>query len=68
MKSSIQLTNFRFTFAGFGHYKVSYQSPKTGKIWSKTITNMMLIDHTKNAEEPTKKALNDLKRQVKSKF
>jgi len=68
MKNSIHLTDFTFNFSGHGHYKVTYQSPTTGKSWSKTITNMMLIDNTKNAEEPTKKALNDLKRQVKSNY
>ena len=68
MKDSIQLTDFTFTFTGYGHYKVSYQSPITGKIWAKTITNMMLIDHTKNAEAQTQKALNDLKRAVKTNY
>lgn len=57
--------DFNFQFSGHGHYRVTYTSPKTGKQWSKVISDMELIDLTKNEENPTKKNLNILKRAVK---
>jgi len=65
MKTTIQLSDFHFQFAGYGHYKVTYTSPKTGKKWTTTTNNMPLIDATKNAESPKIKDLNDLKRLCK---
>lgn len=59
------ITDFRFDFAGHGHYKVTYTSPVTGKSWSRVITNMELIDSTKNSDEPKTRHLEDLKRTVK---
>jgi hypothetical protein len=56
-----QLSDFTFMPSGHGHYKVTYTSPKTGKQWTKTTSHMGLIDKTKNAEEPKRKDLNDLK-------
>jgi hypothetical protein len=64
MKTSI--SDFVFIFSGFGHYIVRYTSPVTYKKWSKTVNNMPLIDETKNAYQPTQKALNQLKRLIKS--
>lgn len=52
MNTTISLSDFRFQFAGHGHYKVTYTSPVTGKEWARTINNMPLIDATKNAESP----------------
>lgn len=66
MKSNINIYDFKFEFAGYGHYKVTYTSPKTGKKWSATINNMPLIDATKNAEEPKKQDLEYLKKIVKN--
>ena len=66
MKKSINLSDFRFEFSGYGHYKVTYTSPVTGKSWTKTCNNMPLIDATKNADEPKKKDLNTLKDFCKS--
>lgn len=66
MKRSININDFNFEFAGYGHYKVTYTSPKTGKKWSATINNMPLIDATKNAEEPKKQDLEYLKKIVKN--
>lgn len=57
--------DFQFEFAGHGHYRVTYTSPKTGKQWSSHISDMELIDLTKNEDNPTKKNLNILKRAVK---
>jgi hypothetical protein len=66
MKSrKIKITDFRFSPAGFGHYKVSYESPITGKTWIKTISDMTIIDETKNSENPKLKDLNRLRRRVK---
>jgi hypothetical protein len=61
MTTTIQLSDFRFKFAGYGHYKVTYTSPKTGKQWTTTTNNMPLIDETKNAEQPKIKDLIRLK-------
>lgn len=58
-------TDFYFQFKGTGHYKVTYTSPLTGKQWSKLVTDMPLIDLTKNSESPKKKDLEELKRIVK---
>ena len=55
------LRDFDFTFAGYGHYKVTYTSPKTGKQWSITTTDMELVDATKNSDEPKRKDLEMLK-------
>lgn len=62
----IQLTDFNFQFSGYGHYRVSYTSPATGKQWSTVISDMTLIDVTKNADEPKRKDLEALKRLCKN--
>ena len=62
-----KITDFTFITAGYGHYKVTYTSPVTGKQWTKTTNNMPLIDATKNADEPKRKDLNELKRLLKYK-
>lgn len=55
------LRDFDFTFAGYGHYKVTYTSPATGKQWSITTTDMELVDATKNSDNPKRKDLEMLK-------
>ena len=55
------LRDFDFTFAGYGHYKVTYTSPATGKQWSATISDMELVDVTKNSDDPKRKDLEMLK-------
>jgi hypothetical protein len=62
----MKITDFSFKFTGYGHYKVTYTSPKTGKSWSKTISDMTLIDRTINSENPLQKDLLQLKSTVKS--
>jgi hypothetical protein len=57
----LQITDFTFSFAGYGHYKVTFTSPNTGKQWTRITDNMPLIDATKNAENPKQKDLNSLK-------
>lgn len=63
-----EIIDFSFKFAGYGHYKVTYTSPKTGKQWSKLITDMGIIDATKNKEYPKRKDLDLLKRMVKREY
>lgn len=62
MKTSITISDFSFQSSGYGHYKVTYTSPATGKSWSTVTNNMPLIDKTKNADEPKKADLENLKR------
>lgn len=59
------LSNFSFKFSGYGHYEVTYTSPRTQKKFTKTINYMPIIDLTKNADEPKQKHLIELKRLVK---
>ena len=66
MKNSISRSDFSFQFAGYGHYKVTYTSPKTGKTWTRTTNDMPLIDVTKNSDEPRKVDLERLKRACKA--
>lgn len=67
MKKSIQLSDFNFKFAGYGHYQVTYTSPVTLKSFTITTNNMSIIDDTKNADEPKKSDLLQLKKICKSK-
>ena len=66
MKTKISINDFSFSFSGYGHYKVTYTSPLTGKKWSTVTNNMPLIDATKNADEPKRKDLEELKYLVKN--
>lgn len=66
MSSKISISDFQFMFSGYGHYRVIYTSPLTGKTWSKTVNDMRLIDDTKNEDCPKKCRLNDLKKMCKA--
>ncbi len=66
MKNSIKLSDFSFQFAGYGHYKVNYTSPVTGKSWTARTSDMPLIDATKNADDVKKVDLEELKRVCKN--
>lgn len=57
----ISISDFEFRMAGYGHYRVTYTSPVTGKQWSTVINDMTLIDATKNSENPKRKDLENLK-------
>lgn len=48
----LSINDFQFKPTGYGRYEVTYTSSKIGKQWKTTITDMSLIDDTKNAEEP----------------
>jgi len=58
-------SDFTFVFAGYGHYKVTYKSPITGKEFTHITNNMMLIDNTKNCDNPKQNELEVLKRMCK---
>lgn len=66
MKTRMDLTGFTFSFQGSGHYLVYYTSPVTGKTWRRLVTDMTMIDSTKNAEYPKRKDIEHLKRYVKN--
>ena len=62
----LTLQDFTFDYASPGHYYVTYTSPLTGKKWKRLVTDMTLIDATKNTNKPKRKDLITLKRYVKS--
>jgi hypothetical protein len=66
MAKEISISDFDFKFSGYGHYKVTYTSPNTGKKWTKTTDDMPLIDDTKNSDDVKKVDLERLKRMCKS--
>lgn len=67
MKTRTSIHDFNFQIFGYGHYRVTYTSPATGKQWSTVISDMTLIDATKNADDPKQKYLDALKRFCKNK-
>lgn len=62
MRAKTSIYDFSFIPSGYGHYKVTYTSPVTGKQWTATTNDMPLIDATKNADEPKRRDLETLKR------
>ena len=58
----LNISNFNFYFCSYGHYKVTYTNELNGKQYSRTTTDMELIDSTKNAEHPKQKDLQRLKK------
>ena len=64
--TKISISDFSFSLSGYGHYRVTYTSPITGKSWSTVTSNMPLIDATKNADEPKRCDLESLKYLVKN--
>lgn len=62
----LTLRDFTFEYVSPGHYYVTYTSPLTGKKWARLVTDMELIDATKNTDNPKKKDLIILKKYVKS--
>ena len=61
MKTRISKSDFTFLPAGHGQYNVTYTSPKTGIKWTTLITDMELIDATKNSENPKIEDIEKLK-------
>ena len=66
MKTRISIYDFNFLFSGYGHYRVTYTSPVAGKQWRTVISDMTLIDATRNADDPKRKDLEALKRLCKN--
>lgn len=62
----IELSDFEFIPAGYGHYKVIYTSPLSGNQWRCKTDEMPLIDATKNADAPKVKDLEKLKKLCKN--
>lgn len=62
MRAKTSIYDFSFIPIGYGHYKVTYTSPVTGKQWTATTNDMPLIDATKNADDPKRCDLETLKR------
>lgn len=62
----ISISDFSFSFSGYGHYRVTYTSPVTRKAWSAVTNNMGLIDATKNEDSPKRRDLEALKFLVKN--
>jgi hypothetical protein len=67
MSEDIKITDFVFKPIGYGHYKVTYQSPKTGKQWTDATNDMNLIDLTHGSPHPMRKDLMKLKNVCKNK-
>jgi hypothetical protein len=65
MRRTIDITDFLFAPSGYGHYRVTYTSPVTGKKWHATLNDMSLIDDTKNSDFPKKCDLIRLRSRVK---
>ena len=61
------LSCFSFRKVYAGHYRVTYTTPIRGDYWVATITNMPLIDATKNAEWAKVSDIEHLKYVVKLK-
>ena len=61
VRNKVSISDFRFIFLGKGAYNVIYTSPITGKMWKIRITDMPLIDLTKNSDSPKRKDLEALK-------
>lgn len=61
----LDLSGFSFEFVGYGHYKVTYQTPIRGDWWTAVISDMKLIDSTKNSDSPKVKDIKSLREIVK---
>ena len=57
----ISQSDFKMMPAGYGHNKVTYTSPATGKQWTITTSHTMLTDATIRSEEPKRCDLERLK-------
>lgn len=63
-KINPHITDFTFRYAGPGRYQVTYMD-HTGKNWTRIVSDMRLIEDTKNTDNPKRSRLEDLKRNVK---
>lgn len=58
----VLISDFKFIPEGHRIYRVIYTSPVTGGRWTAFVTDMALINATKNSENPKRKDLENLKR------
>jgi len=63
--AKISKTDFTFFPSGYGHYKVTYESPVTYKKWTAIIDDMQCIDDVYHSDEPKVKDMETLKWKVK---
>ena len=54
MRAKTTISDFRFEFAGYGHYKVTYTSPVTGKQWTAKTNDMPLIEYYNDMNDDQK--------------
>ena len=59
-RKSISIYDFGFVLVGYGRYKVTYTS-ESGESYTAVITDMTVIDATKNSDSPKAKDLKALK-------
>ena len=67
MARANDLSGFSFHLVGAGHYRVTYQTPQRGDYWVALITDMTVIDATKNAEWAKRRDIDHLRYLLKSK-
>lgn len=58
------LSMFDFELAGYGHYKVTYRTPKRGDYYVAVISDMTLTDATYRADWAKKKDIELLRKKV----
>lgn len=71
MRAKTTISDFRFEFAGYGHYKVTYTSPVTGKSWTakglndlyKRLENF-IADCTRSEVDANRDALNKVQSMI----
>lgn len=66
MRAKTSIYDFSFIPSGYGHCKVTYTSPVTGKQRTAITNDMPLTDATKNADDPKRCDLETLKRVCKN--
>lgn len=64
----ISVRDFEFRFLSYGLYRVTYTTPIRGLKYSNVISDMTIIDKTKNSDEPTQKDLIHLRQLCKRKY
>ena len=60
------LSCFRFVLLSAGHYSVTYTTPRRGDFWQCLVTDMTIIDNTKNAEWTKRVDIERLRNYVKN--
>lgn len=63
---TISIYDFSFKLIGSGVYRACFESPVAGRKWYTAITDMTLVDATKNSDNPKVKDLIALKRACKN--